>query len=156
MDETENILNQDVPVPSMPLNIAVNSIWTQGIPSINNIFIVLSLLLVFGLDFLIIVGSSSLLPFWFMMLGIFAVFSVLFFLENFLFRKKFSNTISALDKWISVVIVIRNIIFLLNFIPLIQLLGLAAIYFLGWVIGPIYVGLILIRFIRTRKLVPLS
>jgi hypothetical protein len=39
-------------------------------------------------------------------------------------RKRFADTTSSLDKWILTIVVIRNIIFLLNFIPFIQILGL--------------------------------
>lgn len=100
-------------------------LWTKGIARTNNVFMVISLVLVFGLDLLILISSPSLAPYWYMMLGVLAAFAIFYCLENFVFRKKFANTTSALDKWISLIIVLRNIVFLLNFIPLIQLLGLA-------------------------------
>lgn len=103
----------------------VKSIWNKGIPRTNSTFMVISLVLVFGLDLFIAITSPDLRSFWYMMLAVFAVFAVFFCLENFVFRKKFANTTSSLDKWISMIIVIRNLIFLLNFIPFIQLLGLA-------------------------------
>ncbi|MSU54477.1 MAG: hypothetical protein EXS48_01375 [Candidatus Staskawiczbacteria bacterium] len=104
-----------------------NTIWTKGIPRTNMVFMIISLLLVFGLDLLIIISSPELSPFWFVMLGVLAVFAVFVYLENFIFSKKFAGTTSALDKWITIIICIRNVIFVLNFIPLIQLLGLAII-----------------------------
>src|SRR3989344_1875320 len=128
---------QSVPVSNGKIS-NQNTIWTKGIPRTNMVFMVISLLLVFGLDLLIIISSPSLSPFWFIMLGVLAVFAIFFYLENFVFRRKFANTTSVLDKWISIIIVLRNIVFILNFIPVIQLLGLA-------IIGG-FVGLILTFF----------
>lgn len=102
-----------------------NSIWTNGIPTTNKAFMISSLLLVFCIDLFIIIAVPELAAFWYIMLGILAMFAVFYCLENFVFSKRFANTTSSLDKWISMVIVIRNLIFILNFIPLIQLLGLA-------------------------------
>jgi hypothetical protein len=136
--------------PTTVLTNTQNTIWSKGIPRTNNVFIIISLLLVFGLDLFIIISDSSLLSFWYMMLGVLALFSVFFYFENFVFRKKFANTTSALDKWISMVVGIRNLIFLLNFIPFIQLLGLAALAFIGWIILLIYIGLIIGRYRQTK------
>lgn len=113
--------------PTVPTQLTGNktSIWIKGIPRINKVFMIISLILVFGLDLFIIISSPDLRSFWYIMLGVLAVFAVFFCLENFIFHKKFANTTSSLDKWISMIIVIRNLIFLLNFIPFIQLLGLA-------------------------------
>jgi hypothetical protein len=101
-------------------------LWTKkGIPRTNKISMIISLILVFGIDLSIVIASPDLIEFWYMMLGVLAIFTVFFYLENFIFRKKFTNTTSPLDKWISMIIVVRNLIFILNFIPFIQLLGLA-------------------------------
>ncbi len=86
---------------------------------------VISLIFVFGLDLLILISSPSLALFWYMMLGVLAVFAIFYCLENFVFRKQFAGTTSHLDKWITLVIILRNIVFLLNFVPFIQLLGIA-------------------------------
>jgi len=56
-----------------------NSIWTKIIPRTNMVFMIISLLLVFGLDLLIIISSPSLRPFWYMMLAVMGVFLVFFF-----------------------------------------------------------------------------
>ena len=90
----------------------------------NNVFMVISLLLVLGLDLLILLSNSSLLSYWIPMLIILGVFVIFFFLENYVFKKIFADTTSPLDPWIHTIIVARNIIFVLNFIPLIQALGL--------------------------------
>lgn len=119
------ITSSVVPNMSTPLTGNSTSLWAKGIPRTNKVFMIISLVLVFGLDLFIAISSPDLRSFWYMMLAVFAVFAVFFCLENFVFRKKFANTTSFLDKWISMIIVIRNLIFLLNFIPFIQLLGLA-------------------------------
>jgi len=132
---------------------------------------VISLLLVFGLDLMIIISSPSLMPFWIAMLIVLGVFLVFFFLENFLFRKKFTYTNSAVDGWILLIIILRNIIFVLNFIPFIQLLGLMilgsalTLFYSGYAgYGPLsifslitpglllaYIILIISRFAATKK-----
>ena len=101
----------------------LTGIWAKRIPRINKVFMIIFLVLVFGLDLLILISSPSLAPYWYIMLGVLAIFAIFFYLENFIFCKRFAGTQSSLDKWISAIVVIRNIIFLLNFIPLIQLLG---------------------------------
>ena len=150
-----------------------NKIWAKGIPITNKVFMVISLLLVFGLDLLIIVSNPSLFMFWAIMIGVLAVFSVFFFLENYFFRNKFLHNKSPLDGWLYVIILARNIIFILNFIPIIQLFGLMLLG--GWVAGSlfggggfifsifsmvmpvltlIYVALIIARFHQTKKISP--
>lgn len=119
------ITSSVVPNMSTPHSGNSTSLWAKGIPRTNKVFMIISLVLVFGLDLFIVISSPGLRSFWYMMLGVFAMFAVFFCLENFVFRKKFANTTSSLDEWILMIIVIRNLIFLLNFIPFIQLLGLA-------------------------------
>ena len=97
--------------------------WNKGIPRMNWTFMVISLILVFGLDLLILFGNPSLWGFWAEMLIVFAIFAIFFCLENYVFSKKFSSTTSALDPWISGIIVVRNLIFVLNFVPFVQVLG---------------------------------
>lgn len=110
--------------PTVPA--IAQSICVKGIPRTNKVFMVISLILVLGLDLVILLVSGfSLLPFWIVMLVVLGIFAVFFYLENYVFSKKFADTKSALDPWISAIIVARNIIFVLNFIPLIQILGLA-------------------------------
>ena len=110
--------------PAIPGQAVDNPIWRKRIPAANKGFMVVSLFLVFGLDLFILFGSQlSLLPFWIEMVGVLGIFGIFFYLENFSFKKRFENSRSTLDTWISVAIVIRNIAFVLNFIPYIQLLG---------------------------------
>lgn len=138
------------PVPSGSSVEAKTSIWAKGIPRTNYGFMVVSLLLVFGLDLFVIISSPDLKEFWYVMLIVLAVFTCFLCIENFVFSKRLASTKSGLDKWISMVIVIRNLIFLLNFIPFIQLLGLAAIFFGGWIILLAYIILMVSRFSQAR------
>ncbi len=103
---------------------APKSIWAKGIPRTNWAFMIISLLLVFGLDLSILFSSFDLMQYWIVMLIVFGVFAFFFLLENYLFSKKFANTKSGLDPWIFAIIAVRNVVFVLNFIPLIQLLGI--------------------------------
>lgn len=110
---------------SSVLDQPVKSIWGKGIPRTNKGFMIASVILVFGLDLVILLVSGfSLLLFWIEMLVVLGIFAIFFYLENYVFSKKFASTKSALDPWISGIIVARNLIFLLNFIPLIQVLGM--------------------------------
>ena len=109
----------------MTPTVAPTSMWAKSIPRTNNDFMVIFLVLVFGLDPLVVIAYPGLTSLWYVMLGVLAAFAVFYCLENFVFRKRFANTTSFLDKWIFPIIVIRNVIFLLNFIPVMQLLGLA-------------------------------
>jgi len=80
-----------------------------------------------------------------MMLGIIALFSFFVWLENTYLSEKYIGTTSKLDKSIEGIIRIRNFIFILNVIPYIQILGLMALMFTGWLILIIYVVLLVRR-----------
>ena len=131
----------------------VNKKWTKVIPILNKICLVISLLLLFGLDLYILLTAGSgdfltqdaLFRIWIIMLAVFSVFLVLFYLENFSFKKSFADSKSRLDNWIIVVVVIRNLLVLGSSTPFIHFL----VWFMGWVIIPlmlIYLLLILKRF----------
>lgn len=106
-------------LPSTP----VNKIWSKTIPYINVTFMTFSVMLVFGLDLIILIFNFSLVFFWIIMLVVFGLFVIFFRLENYLFNKKFAKSKSALDPWIGALIVLRNLVFILNFIPGIQIIG---------------------------------
>jgi len=124
-------------------------IWSAFIPRINKIFLVPSLLLVFGLDLIILISSFSLIGFWLEMLAVFGVFLLLFYFENKILRKKFADTKTPLDPFIYVLVVIRNIVIFLNFIPFIQLLGMTIGMFTGIPYLLIYSLLIWLRYKRS-------
>ena len=144
-DQNTNVNNIAIPLPtSVPQ--PPRSLWNKTIPITNLVFFLISAALIFILDLSILINSPDLAGFWYMMLFVFGIFVIFFVLENFTFRKKFANSTQPVDAGIVTLIVIRNIIFVLNFIPFIQLLGLAAIVFIGWIILIIYIVLIIRRY----------
>ncbi len=119
--------------------------WYKIIPKTNIVFLVLSCILVFGLDLLILLSSPMLFPFWIEMLVAFGVFMGFFYAECYTFRSKFSQSYSSVDIPLYCLIVLRNFVLFLNFIPLIQIIGaiLSAVGILPYLI--VYVILIRIR-----------
>ncbi len=126
----------------------VNETWKKTIFYTNIVSIVVYLILILAIDLPIGLSSSELLPFWYIMLVVFAGYLVFFVLETFVFRKKFSTSVSGLDSGILTVILLRNILFLLNFIPFIQLIGLIGLPTLGVILLIIYIIMIMRRFPR--------
>lgn len=110
---------------------AQNTTWTKVIPRINLACLILPAPVLFVLYPIILMGEPELTPFWIIMLVVFGIFGVFYYLENRVFRKKYSHSASKKDTWIAVLIVLRNIVFILNYIPFIQLLGLAGLAFMG-------------------------
>lgn len=151
--------NQEV-LPNIVLNLPAieeaniqeyqNSIWTKFIPTTNKIFIIISLLFVFGLDLLILIRVFELLPFWIEMLIALGIFYLFYYFENHRFSIRFSDSKSPLDPWIYAAVVIRNIIIFLNFIPFIQLLGLWLVMLAGVPYLIVYLVLIALRNKNTR------
>ena len=125
--------NQQLPpatADNNPTNVGVeNKIWTKGIHRTNTIFMVTSLFLVFGLDLLILINNPFLAPFYIAMVVVLGIFGAFYYYETRALKKKYSNSSSKLDIWIYVLVVIRNLVFVLNFIPLIQILGGMALLF---------------------------
>ena len=108
-----------------------NTTWSKRIPRTNLGFMAVSLLFVFGLDLIILINETDLWPFFVAMLVVLSIFVVFYFIENYVLKKKFSTSRSRLDTWIVVLILVRNIVFVLNFIPGIQILGGAVLVFGG-------------------------
>lgn len=140
------------PVPTPPP--IINKKWTKVIPILNWICLIISLLLLFGLDLMILLSAGTdssgfltqdaLFQIWIIMLAVFSVYLVLFFLENFSFNKRFATSRSRLDNWIILVVVIRNLLVLGSSTPLIHLL----VWFMGWVIA---IPLLIIYFLLILK-----
>jgi len=92
-----------------------------------------------------LLGDSMIGSFVWMMLGVLALFSFFVWLENKYLSEKYVGTTSKLDKSIEGVIKIRNFIFILNVIPVIQIFGLMALMYGGWLVLIIYVVLLMRR-----------
>lgn len=141
------------PTPAEPL---VNKQWTKVIPMLNIFCLVISLLLLFGLDLMILLSASPTADFldqgdlfviWIIMLAVFAVFLLLFYFENFRFKKSFADSRSGLDNWIVVIVVIRNLLVLGSSTPFIHLL----VWFFGWAIAlPLMIIYLLLLWRRSK------
>lgn len=89
------------------------------------------------------------------MLGVIGIFGIFYYLENEVLPEKFSKTTTSVDPYLYIVINLRNIIFVLNCVPFIQLLGLAALVFAGIPLLMVYSLLVYFRF-RQMNLGPPS
>jgi len=118
---------QEAQTGPTPGQATYNPIWAKGIPGTNMVFMIISLVLVFGLDLLILFGQWALLHFWIEMLIVQGIFVIFFYTENYSYSKRFASSRSALDSWIVALVVIRNIFFVLNAIPFIQIAGAAGL-----------------------------
>ena len=105
---------------------APSSSW-WGIVIVNKVSFWIYLALLLIVDLVIVIRTPELFPFWFIMVGVFVVFLLFYSFENSYCARRFLETSSRLDIFIGLVIGLRNVAFLLNFIPVIQLLGLAII-----------------------------
>lgn len=102
---------------------ATNNKWLKVIPWINYVAMIISVLLLFVVDLYILIQSPELAVFFYIMLGVFAIFLTFFFYEHKILKNKLASSTSALDNWLIALVVIRDIVFILNFIPFVQILG---------------------------------
>lgn len=100
-----------------------NKQWSQAIPVLNGIALVASIALLAIVDIPILISEPSLAPFFYAMLFVLVVSSAFYVYEQFTLKKLFRNNTSRLDTWFVALTVLRNIVFVLNFIPGIQILG---------------------------------
>ncbi len=108
-----------------------NKIWSKRIPGSNKIAMVVSLILFLVVDLYILITLPELLVFWLAMLAVMVIFCAFYYYENNKLAPKFLYSQSKLDYWILTLAGLRNLVFILNFIPFIQLLGGAALIFGG-------------------------
>lgn len=108
-----------------------NRIWAVEIPRMNRYSMIASMPFVFGLDLAILIMEPDLAEYWYMMLVVLAVFSIFYYIENFVLSRRLASRSHSADGVLYVFIVLRNIAFILNFVPGIQLLGLAALFYAG-------------------------
>lgn len=133
-------------VTAGPSPLQVNIVWAKQIPKFNFAFMVASVLLIVLLDYGLASSIPDLMSFFVLMLYVLAVFVVFYIIENRWLKAKFSNSESKLDSWFVFLIVIRDFVFLLNFIPGIQLLGMTALGFIGIPYLVIYLIMLIARF----------
>ncbi len=148
--QTPNIAQTNIPsyndsMSNSPLDIGKkNKIWSKVIPIANITFMAVSLLLVFGLDLIILIAEPELFGFYAAMLVVISIFARFFYFENYVFKKRFLLSSSKLDRWFFGLVILRNLVFLLNFIPVIQIGGGISLVFGG-------IPYIIIYYIILRK-----
>ena len=109
-----------------------NKIWLKFIPVINMIFMGISLVVMFVINIFILatdmlkIGEIGLFFYGIMFVPL-VIFVSFYLYENKKLSVRFLNTKSKADPWILALIIIRNIVFILNFIPFIQIAGAMAL-----------------------------
>ena len=107
----------------------VNRTWSKTIPTINKVFTTISVT-IFLLSLFVAVQSGALKEVFLFALIMVAVIIILGrfnYIESSSLSKKYSHSTSKMDPWFIVVSVIRNIVFVLNVIPFIQIFGIVAL-----------------------------
>ncbi|MDO8269059.1 MAG: hypothetical protein Q7T54_00095 [Candidatus Levybacteria bacterium] len=103
-----------------------NKTWTVLIPAINKSIFIISLLVLCLIDIPYLVKVPSLFIFFIPMVISILLFVVFLYIENDL-KQSYKNSRSLLDILFVVLITIRNILFFLNVLPVIQILGIFAV-----------------------------
>ncbi|MEY2664420.1 MAG: hypothetical protein RIT04_228 [Candidatus Parcubacteria bacterium] len=105
-------------------NKQTKNLWETNLPKNNTGS------LRFAIGFFLIVDTTilvltqfSLFMFWAEMLAVIAIMWAFVHYENKVLSPRYMSSTSKLDKWISALIALRNIVFFLNLIPGIQILG---------------------------------
>ncbi|MEP7204767.1 MAG: hypothetical protein ABI716_01065 [Candidatus Saccharibacteria bacterium] len=135
------------PVAQVLSSLQSNKIWSKSIPKTNKIFLIAAaaLLLIVDLPLLISDRTGMLIMFFILMLIAFAVLLVFSRLELYVFKKKFSGSKSKYDHVLFGLIIARDLLLFLNFIPYVQLLGIFAFVMLGLPILISYTVLVSLR-----------
>ena len=123
-----------------------NKYWAKYIFRTNKWLMILSLILFLGLDVVILVMSPDLFIFWAVMAVVMLIFWQFYRYENSTLNERFANSDSKLDSRFVALVVLRDIVFVLNFIPFIQLLGAGAL-----VVGCIPYLIIYFNMLRARN-----
>ena len=125
----------------------VNKFWIKVIPRTNTLYLLVCGVLFILVDSMILAANPELFQFWAFMAGVLVIFLCFYYFENTYSSKKLSSTQSPLDSWIFALIMLRNIVFVLNLIRLIQLIGMMALAFFGI---PYLIGYALLFYYRFK------
>jgi hypothetical protein len=144
--------------PNNNLNLGVrdNKYWSKWIPGTNKIFMLFSFLVMFVVNPFIIVtdaleiGTGTALFFYGIMFIPLVIFGIFYRYENNKLSNQFGNTRSGTDPLFLILVVIRNIVFGLNFVPIIQITGAGALVF--GIIPYLLIYIFLVRF-RNKSVV---
>jgi hypothetical protein len=112
-----------------------NKKWTRVIPSINirstTVAACIFLIAFFSFGGPSIFEDSTMGFFAMIMLVVIVVLGSINYFESSLLAKKYSHSTSKLDTWFVTLTILRNIVFILNVIPFIQILGMISLVFGG-------------------------
>lgn len=126
--------------------------WSRWILVVNTIFLSAVIILMFIVNVYILVtdslrlGLEIMITFYGIMLVPTAIFVSVYFYEKKILSKKYKESNSKLDPWFLVLILVRNIAFVLSVIPFIQVVGTAAL-----VVGGVPYIIIYYFMIRARN-----
>lgn len=123
-----------------------NKFWTKHVQRSNNSTLYFTLGMLLTVDLVILILSPGLFPFWIAMAAVVAGLYGFIYFENHYLGPKFQHTDSKLDYWILTMVGIRNLVAAINVIPVIQLIGMAALTFLALPYLVVYSLLIYFRF----------
>jgi len=116
---TDGLNVSDASTDKQPKNL-----WRTTIPKSNtgSLRFAIGFFLIVDTTILVLTGFS-LFMFWAAMLAVIAIMWAFVHYENKVLSPRYMSSTSKLDKWISALIGLRNAIFFLNLIPVIQVLG---------------------------------
>lgn len=135
----------------MPVAPPPSLIWRRIVPIFDWVTLATSLALLIGVDMPIVAESPEYTDLLHIMFAVFGVFLAMFILENFVFRKRFATEVRKGDGFFAVFIFIRNLFFIINFIPVVHLLALVVMP----VVGPAFVlGYTIFLIVRRRNVLP--
>jgi hypothetical protein len=138
-------------ITPQPQSLVKSELWNRYIPRTNNIFLGIDLALVFILDLAIIINSPELKPFWYAMLFVLVIQLVFWSIENYYLSPKLkTQPTTASTQFFYIFSLLKNILFLLNYIPLVQIIGWIGGVFAGPVIVVGYIVTLWFQFKRKR------
>jgi hypothetical protein len=115
--------------------VANNTKWNKVIPRINKLSSIVAvgifLVAFFSFGGFSVFSDLDIGFFAMIMIAVIYVLGGINYFENSVLVKKYSNSTSTLDTWFVTLTTLRNIVFILNVIPLIQILGIIALVFGG-------------------------
>ena len=108
-----------------------NRHWSTYIPRANQICMGIALLIFVTIDITALIIDPSMFIMWLMMFGVMLAFFSFYYYENLQLRQALQNSPSKLDVWWLIIIIGRNLIFIINVIPSTQIIGALFIMFGG-------------------------
>lgn len=98
----------------------VNKIWSRRIPATNRTFLIINAVFLVCADIFVMISSPNLLEFLYILFGVYAVQVALYFIYILLSKKLSDTKVTKLDRFVFALLIFKNLVFLLNLIPLIR------------------------------------